>query len=82
MIEEHPWLRVRHRLFGEKPIVELMRSGEIDLVLCGHVHKPGLKVDADGRGQCCAGSVTRNGSLTEIESDVENRRFRFREVAL
>ena len=82
MLEDHPWLRMRHRLFGGKPVVELMKAGEIDLVLCGHVHTPGLKVDADGRGQCCAGSVTRNGSLTEIDADVAARRFAFRRITL
>ena len=67
MTEDHPLLRIRHRLFGQKKILGLMQSRAIDLVLCGHVHKPYLKVDADGRGECCAGSVTRNGSMIEIE---------------
>lgn len=67
MTEDHPILRVRHRLFGQRRIVELMRAHAIDLVLCGHIHKPYLKVDGAGFGECCAGSVTRNGEMTEIE---------------
>ena len=67
MTEDHPLLRFRHRLFGQGRVVELMRAHAIDLVLCGHIHNPYLKVDADGRGECCTGSVTRNGSMFEIE---------------
>lgn len=67
MTEEHPILRIRHRLFGAGRIRKLMATGSIDLVLCGHVHTPYLKIDADGRGECCAGSVTSNRSFFEIE---------------
>ena len=67
MTEEHPVLRVRHRLFGQKRILELMDEKKLDLVLCGHVHKPYLRKNADGRPlEECAGSVTRNGSMVEI----------------
>ena len=80
MIEHHPLLRMRHRLFGQKPVLELLREKEIDLCLCGHVHKPYLEVDESGRGECCAGSVTRNGTLVEIE--YADGRFSFRTVTL
>ncbi|MCI5778787.1 MAG: metallophosphoesterase [Lentisphaeria bacterium] len=82
MTEDHPILRLRHRLFGQKKIVDEMKKRTLDLVLCGHVHRPYLKVDEQGRGECCAGSVTRNGSLVEIECDTAKRVFMFREVAL
>ena len=82
MIEEHPLLRTRHRLFGQKKILELMKSREIDLSLCGHVHKPYLKVDPTGRGECCAGSVTRNGSMVEIDYSPESRNFTFHTINL
>ena len=82
MIEEHPLLRTRHRLFGQKKILELMKSREIDLSLCGHVHKPYLKVDSTGRGECCAGSVTRNGSMVEIDYSPESRNFTFHTINL
>lgn len=82
MIEEHPILRMRHRLFGQGRILELMKAGAIDLSLCGHVHKPYLKVDGEGRGECCAGSVTRNGSMVEIDWSPESRAFSFRTIQL
>ena len=80
MIEHHPILRMRHRLFGQRPILELMHEKAIDLSLCGHVHKPYLEVDDSGRGECCAGSVTRNGTMVEI--DYSDDRFTFRTVTL
>ena len=80
MTEPHPVLRIRHRLFGQKKVLELMKNGSIDLVLCGHVHKPYLRVDASGRGECCSGSVTRNGVMTEIE--VSSSGFKFKTVEL
>ena len=82
MTEDHPILRLRHRLFGQKKILAEMKAQTLDLVLCGHVHRPYLKVDAQGRGECCAGSVTRNGSLVEIECDPAARSFVFRTVEL
>ena len=42
-----------------------LKKGDLDLVLCGHVHKFGLRVDENGRGECCAGSVSSNGSMVE-----------------
>ena len=81
MTEDHPLLRIRHRLFRQGRVVALMRSHDIDLVLCGHVHSPYLKVDADGRGECCAGSVTRNGSMVEIDVAPDGRSS-FRRIEL
>ena len=82
MIEHHPFLRVRHRLFGQEPLLQLMRSGAIDVSLCGHVHKPYLEVDEAGHGECCAGSVTRNGSMVEIDCDPATGRFSYKTVML
>lgn len=80
MIEDHPILRVRHRLFGERPVRRLIESGAIDLSLCGHVHKPYCRVDATGRGENCPGSVTRNGSMVEITFD--NNIFSYKTIDL
>ena len=82
MVSGNTLLRLRHRLFGQREVVELMKKGAIDLVLCGHVHKPQLRVDALGRGECVAGSVTRNGTLVEIECEPAARSFRFRKIEL
>ncbi len=80
MFESHPVLRMRHRLFGQQEILKLMADRRIDLSLCGHVHKPYLKVDDAGRGESCAGSVTMNGTLREVEYDPRTDRFSFRTV--
>ena len=69
LIEDHKWLRFRHALFGQGQLVRLLKEKKIDLVLCGHVHKHFLKVDENGFGQCCSGSVTRNGNMVEIQYD-------------
>jgi predicted MPP superfamily phosphohydrolase len=82
MTEEHPFLRMRHRLFGQKNVLQLMQDKKLDLVLCGHVHKPYLKTDEQGRGECCAGSVSSNASMMEIECDVELHSFEFKTIAL
>ncbi len=82
MLEDHPILRTRHRLFGQRNIVEAMKRHAIDLVLCGHVHKPYCRIDAGGRGENCAGSVTRNGVLSSIEYDENAHAFRFESVDL
>ena len=82
LTESHPILRFRHRLYGQKNALRLLENGDIDLMLCGHVHRPYLKVDSDGRGECCAGSVTRNGSMVEIDCDEENRHFTFKTVTV
>ena len=82
MLEDHPILRLRHRLFGQKKIVAAMRDGAIDLVLCGHVHRPYARVDASGRGEICAGSVTRNGVMSVIEYREAENRFVLEQVNL
>ena len=82
MLEDHPVLRIRHRLFGQKNILELMKNGAVDLALCGHVHKPYCRVDESGRGENCAGSVTRNGVISSIEYDSEENKFKFESIDL
>ena len=82
MFEDHPILRMRHRLFGQKNILKFMQENKIDLSLCGHVHKPYCRVDASGRGENCAGSVTRNGVLSSIEYDPASGTFEFESIDL
>ena len=82
MLEDHPILRVRHRLFGQKNILNFMKDGKIDLSLCGHVHKPYCRVDESGRGENCAGSVTRNGVISSIDYDPTSGTFKFESIDL
>lgn len=82
MIEEHPILRLRHGLIGQKNILRLMQEKKIDLSLCGHVHKPSQKVDADGRGEVCAGSVTMFGVMAEIDIDPVQQKICSRKISV
>ena len=82
LIDPHPILRVRHRLFGEKRALKLLNEKKIDLMLAGHVHSPRLTLDDTGRGECVAGSVTRNSIMFEINYDEEKKTFSFTEVKL
>ena len=81
MYEDHPILRMRHRLFGQQEVVELIENGTISLSLCGHVHQPYIRRNSSSRVlEECAGSVTRNGSMVEIT--LENGNFDFASIAL
>jgi len=82
IIEDHPVLRTRHRLFGQKEIVEMIADGRIDLSLCGHVHFPYRKIDERGRGESCSGSITRNGAFSDIEYNQTNDMFNFKEMTV
>jgi hypothetical protein len=82
LIDHHPILRVRHRLFGEKRALKLLRDKKIDVMLAGHVHSPRLTLDETGRGECVAGSVTRNSIMFEIDYNKDNNTFNFSEVKL
>lgn len=80
MLEDHPILRVRHRLFGQQNLLKLLNERQIDVALCGHVHAPYCRVDADGRGENCAGSVTANGGISVITYDETTDKFSFDRV--
>lgn len=82
IIEDHPILRLRHSLLGQKKVKELLLNGAIDLSLCGHVHKQYSKCDDSGRGEYCSGSVTKNGIMTEINYDETKKNFEFKIVNL
>ena len=67
---------------GANLVLRLLREGALDLSLCGHVHKPGARLDGRGRGEICSGSVTRNGVIAEIDYDEKNDVFDCRSVDL
>ncbi len=76
LIEEAPIMRFRHRLFGQKNVLKLLRNGMIDISLCGHIHHPYCKLTTDGKGEICAGSITRNGVINEICYDEKTGLFK------
>ncbi len=82
LIEEQPLWRIRHRLWGQRKVVKLLHDKVIDVSLCGHIHCPFAKVDGDGRGEYSAGSVTRNGTMAELEYVADRDVFERRQVDL
>lgn len=75
LFDEHPIMRIRHRLFGQQQVLKLLKAKAIDISLCGHVHKPSAKLDETGRGEICAGSITKNNCLTILNYHAENDIF-------
>ena len=63
-------------------MLKLLMDKQIDLSLCGHVHLPYEKIDDTGRGEYCAGSVTRNGCMSEIDYDQDRNIFSLKKIAL
>ena len=56
----------RRKLYGAESARNSAVSGEIDLVLCGHIHTPYEILDSSGRGELCAGSLTKKGIFRKI----------------
>ena len=79
---ENMLVRWRHRLYGQKKVAELQKKGMLDLSICGHVHKPTPNIDERGRGEVIVGSVTKNGSLAEIEYNKGNDIFTYKKIDL
>lgn len=80
--EDKPLRRIRHRLWGQRNVLQLLEDGKIDLSLCGHVHIPQACLDSRGRGEIIAGSVTRNRCLAKIEYDKDKDVFSYEKVLL
>lgn len=75
VIERRSFARFRHRLYGAKKVAQMIKSGAVDLSLCGHVHKPYDLLNEHGRGETSAGSLTRFGQLSVIEYDSTSNLF-------
>jgi 3',5'-cyclic AMP phosphodiesterase CpdA len=73
-------LQLRHRLWGQKTALELLRDGVIDLSLCGHAHRHYTDVDSSGRGECSAGSVTMFGKISLVEYDRKQNIFTHKSI--
>jgi predicted MPP superfamily phosphohydrolase len=80
LIEEHPLLRWRHRLYEEKAVLSALKDKKIDLSLCGHVHYPAAKIDNRGRGEIIAGSITANRSFALIEYNEKEDKFEYNKI--
>ena len=80
--KENMLVRWRHKLYGHKEIMELHRQGKLDLAICGHIHKPIPAINERGRGEVIVGSVTKNGSLAEIDYNDEKDIFTYHRIDL
>jgi len=75
LLDEHPISRIRHRLFGQQKVLNLLKTKALDISLCGHVHWPSAKLDETGRGEICAGSITKNNCLSLLNYIPDNDVF-------
>jgi hypothetical protein len=82
ILERMPVRRARHRLYGGSDAAAMIRDGIIDLSLCGHVHKPYEILNAAGKGEISAGSLTKYGFYSRILYDTENGTFRLERVKI
>lgn len=82
LIEDHPLLRFRHRMWGQDNVIKLLNEKKIDVSLCGHIHLPYTKLDETGRGEICAGSVTRNACMARIEYCQKEDVFKYEKIGL
>lgn len=82
LIEEHPFLRCRHKLWKEKKVLGKLKSKDIDLSLCGHVHWPTARIDERGRGEIIIGSATANKCFALIEYDEKIDIFKYNKVSV
>ncbi|MCP4177399.1 MAG: hypothetical protein GY756_06515 [bacterium] len=80
LIEDHPIMRFRHKLWGHKEILNALKSKRIDLSLCGHVHNPHASLDERGRGEIIIGSLTKNACFALIEYDEKKDLFTYNKI--
>lgn len=60
-------LAKRRRLYHGDAIHRALRSGELDLYFCGHIHDPYINRFETGSLEMCAGSLTTHGCLNLVE---------------
>lgn len=82
LIEEHPFLRCRHKLWNERNVLKSLQNKDIDLSLCGHVHWPTARIDERGRGEIIIGSATANKCFALIEYDEKSDLFKYNKISV
>ena len=71
----------RRHLKGGKTIDDYLKTGAVDLYLCGHIHSPFTRSFASGSLECCAGSLTMKHVFSIIDIDSEgNMTHRYEKV--
>ena len=74
--KKYSLMGLRHKLYNQGRVLELLNSQKIDLALCGHTHKWLYDVDSSGRGEVVAGSITKTDDLNIIEYDKTTDTFK------
>ena len=62
----------RRKLYGADKIAPYLSNGTIELLLCGHIHKPYEILDQNGHGEICAGSLSKAGIFRVITIEKNN----------
>ena len=78
VLRKYSFIESRRGLNKHEEVRELIELKKIDLSLCGHMHCEYADVDETGRGEICAGSVTRSGSVTVIEYNKNDDTFSYK----
>ena len=65
-------LPARKSLDNGKKALSLLQSGDLEVNLCGHIHRGFLRTEDSGAIEVCAGSLTMGGQVNELEI-VENK---------
>ena len=62
----------RKALENGKKVLGLLQSGDLEVNLCGHIHRAFLREEASGAMEVCAGSLTMGARINELNI-VENK---------
>lgn len=57
----------RRRLRNGEAIDQALRSGELDVALCGHIHTPFRRDERSGAMEICAGSLSVAGKINIVD---------------
>ncbi len=68
-------LSPRRRFDQDRSLSEALRSSQIDVALCGHIHRPFRRDESGGALEICAGSLTATGILSVLDYVPEADRF-------
>jgi len=68
-------LSLRRRFDQDRSLSQALRSSQIDVALCGHIHRPFLRDEAGGALEICAGSLTAAGILSVLDYVPDADRF-------
>lgn len=78
ILKNYSFLEKRRGLNHHEEVRELVKNKKIDLSLCGHMHLEYAQVDNRGKGEICAGSVTRTGIVSVIEYNKNDDTFSYK----